>query len=138
MMKLLCYAILFAFLAGCASEPASKVQVFIRDTVYTVVPPAIVDSGIAQTVTDTLVRFVQIRNTDTVADIRYYPIEKFVKYWLQPDTVRITARDTLVKSEVIEKVIETTWFEKFGIAALGAVVALIAIALIALWKKKNG
>jgi|GEM_PF-4371698 hypothetical protein len=137
-MRRFIYIAYFVFLTGCATAPVSQIHTFIRDTTYVVLPPAIIDSGAVQTVTDTLVQYVRVQNNDTIVDIRYLPIERLIKYKVQPDTIRLTARDTLVKSEVIEKIIETTMWEKFVIGALGATIALIAIALTALWKKKNG
>ena len=100
MNKIFFFVAWFIFLAGCASSPQPRFETFIRDTTYVVVPPVIADSGffqvdtvvryekvdsVLQIKTDTVFRFVKVKNGDTVADIRVEPLSGKISYKIQPD-----------------------------------------------------
>lgn len=125
-MKYLPIILLF-IVAACKTQVETR-EVYIRDTTYVAKPPVIIDSGKAQVVTDTVVRYIEVKDRDTITDIRYLPGRTEFKWKIQPDTVRITARDTLVNTKVEYRVVETPFMSKVGLVALGIFLALAGLS----------
>ncbi len=135
-------------LASCRSPDISR-ETHIRDTTYTIVPPAIIDSGRmevrieATTPTppkegnnlwdsifipasiDTIYQYARISGGDTTVRIMFVPRTRWVYYKVKPDTIYYTARDTLTKYETKEVIIETPWMAKVGIYSYGVITVLI-------------
>lgn len=135
-------------LASCRSPDISR-ETHIRDTTYTIVPPAIIDSGrmeirIEATTPnppmegscvwdsvfipaprDTVYQYARISGGDTTVRITFVPRTRWVYYKIKPDTIYYTARDTLTKYETQEKIIETPWMAKVGIFSYGIISALM-------------
>ena len=118
--------ILISFLGSCCSGRTTN-EVFIRDTTYVKVPPIIEGSGTPQIITDTLVEYVKIKDTDTVLKIKYRPPKGLMEYMIKPDTVRFQVRDTIYNTKVEERIIETPLLSKIGLLLLGAVVTFLIL-----------
>ena len=123
---LLLSLILISFLGSCCSGRTTN-EVFIRDTTYVKVPPIIEGSGTPQIITDTLVEYVKIKDTDTVLKIKYRPPKGLMEYMIKPDTVRFQVRDTIYNTKVEERIIETPLLSKIGLLLLGAVVTFLIL-----------
>ena len=151
MKKIIWLALLFALLVALTNCrcPTVETTTFIRDTVYKVKPPMIVDSGKARISNDSTFEFLKrvlisraMNGTykdsafvyDTLADIKYNPKDSTFFYKIQPDTVKIPVRDTLITTKAITQMIETPFLSKVGIFAAGLFVALL-IALFLYLKK---
>jgi hypothetical protein len=119
-------------LAGACSctTPSAERTVFIRDTVIKILPPIIIDSGIATYRADTLIQIIETHNNDTITDIRYYPRENRFNWKIQPDTVTISKRDTLIFNKPIVNVIETPFMSKVGIGSTGAAIGILGLIAI--------
>ena len=129
-------------LASCRSPDISR-ETHIRDTTYTIVPPAIIDSGRMErrvlplnpppkgdsvfipAPRDTVYQYARISGGDTTVRITFVPRTRWVYYKVKPDTIYYTARDTLTKYETREKIIETPWMAKVGIYSYGVITVLI-------------
>jgi hypothetical protein len=100
-MILVIVAEIIFLMTGCSTTVVHD-RLIIRDTTYIVQPPVIIDSGKAQIVYDSLVRFIR-RNrkdtNDTIIDIRYLPGTHEIFWKIKPDSVKIYVRDTTFKTE---------------------------------------
>jgi len=108
----------------------------VRDTVLKVKPRLIVDSAKATTINDTLIQYIRVVDKDTVVDIRYYPKPEAYFWKIQPDTVRITKRDTLVSLQIVEKTKDLSVWVKLGIGAVGAIIGALILIFVKSVKDK--
>lgn len=131
-MRILIIYILISLSITACSKQGGLRTVFVRDTIVSVRPPVIIDSGRATTVTDTVVSIVRLHNADTVVNIRYLPKPAEFHWRIQPDTVTIRQRDTIYNTQIIERPIEgTIWTDyKFLLALAGAIVITYLITSI--------
>lgn len=127
-MKIIVLFVLIVSLIGCSSGRTTN-EVFIRDTTYIKVPEIIQGSGTPQIVTDTIIKYSEIRGIDTVIQISYLPAKNVIKYVIKPDTVRFQVRDTLYNTKVEKELIETPFLSKIGLIFLGIALTLIGIAI---------
>lgn len=123
------FALIVISISGCCSGRTTN-QVFIRDTTYIKVPDLIQGEGTPQIVTDTIIKYSELKGVDTVIQISYLPQKNVIKYVIKPDTVRFQVRDTLYNTKIEKEVIETTMMSKIGIFFLGALAALIIFMII--------
>jgi len=132
-VKILIFAALLAPLSsGCSllcPDPSHK-EVFIRDTTYVFSPAPIIDSSKATSVTDTIIQIIRTLQKDTLVDIRYYPVRTEFYWRIQPDTVRITARDTLINYQDNVQIETTPFWLKLVIFVAGFLTAAIVILVI--------
>ena len=123
--KILLVLVLFSSaISGCKNSEIGLKETFIRDTTYVFLPAPIIDSADATSVTDSIISVVRLRQKDTIVHIKYFPINNNFYWKIQPDTVKIRARDTLTsytETLVIEK---TSFWTKLGIFAAGFAVAI--------------
>lgn len=84
-----------ALFDSCKQAPIYR-ETLIYDTVLVAKPPPIDATMQAVREADTLVRADQIRGKDTIVKVRYYPRTNTITVFAQPDTVRISYRDTTV------------------------------------------
>ena len=118
-MKLIIFLIIIIALNACSSYVPVK-ETFIRDTVYSIVPKKIIDSAHANIWTDTLIRVIRENSVnDTIVDIQVQPTTHEVFWKIQPDTVRIPVRDTLIKTQIQTEIIETPFLSKIGLVFVG-------------------
>lgn len=103
--------------------PNATKETLIRDTTYVKVPEIIYGEGTPQIINDTIIKYVEIKDTDTIVRIAYLPQKSKIEYMIKPDTVKFQVRDTLYKSNTVEKVIETPFLSKVGLVFLGMLVA---------------
>ena len=125
-------ALLAPIMFGCSllcPEHAYR-ETFIRDTTYVFLPAPIIDSAKATSVTDTIVQIIRTLQKDTLVDIRYYPIKTEFYWKIQPDTVRITARDTLVQYNEVVQIETTPFWLKLVIYVAGFLTAAIFILVL--------
>jgi len=138
MKKVILIMLSLIIAAGCKSGSVST-EVFIRDTAYKVKPPVIIDSGravpeyiipidSAQAI-DTIYRYVKVSVIgDTITDVSFNTRTAVIKYKVQPDTIMISVRDTLIKTiEQPPALIETPLLAKFGIGSVGFIIGMIFI-----------
>ena len=128
-MKITLFFVLIAIsLVGCCSGRTTN-QVFIRDTTYIKVPDLIQGEGTPQIVTDTIIKYSELKGIDTVIQISYLPQKNVIKYVIKPDTVRFSVRDTLYNTKIEEKIIETPIMSKIGLLLAGVAMALVGLAI---------
>ncbi|MBX3044906.1 MAG: hypothetical protein KF896_14435 [Ignavibacteriae bacterium] len=122
------FALIVISISGCCSGRTTN-QVFIRDTTYIKVPEIIQGEGTPQIITDTLIEYVKIKDTDTVLKIKYRPPKGLMEYMIKPDTVRFDVRDTLYSIKIEERIIETPLMSKIGLLLAGVAIALVGLAI---------
>lgn len=127
---------LLTLIVSCTSYKYRDRETFIRDTIYIKVPDTIRGYGVPQVITDTAIIYTKVRNMDTVVYIKYLPVEKRIEYVVIPDTVRFHVRDTIVKYNQTEKIVETPLLSKFGLVLLGIALSIIIIYFIEQRTKK--
>ncbi len=128
-MKYIIIILIFIF-ASCSSK-IDKQQVFIRDTVYSIVPQIIRINDTVRFYNDSLISYLKLnyKQTDTLVYIKYYPLNKNINIVVKPDTVKFSARDTLYNTEIKEKIIETPFLSKVGLLLMGFTLSLIILFL---------
>lgn len=129
-MKIIVLLILIISIASCSCPRVSN-ETFIRDTTYIAVPEIIQGDYIPQIINDTLIQYVNIKNTDTVLKLQYYPKLKTGNYFFKPDTIRVNVRDTLVKAQTTYVTEKVGFFKLLGYGALGFGIGILAIVLLA-------
>lgn len=136
-MYKLIFISLITIIVGCGSTKPQDRETFIRDTIYIKVPDTIRGYGVPQVITDTAIIYTRVKNMDTLVYIKYLPVEKRIEYVVIPDTVRFHVRDTIVKYNQTEKIIETPLLSKFGLVLLGIALSIIIIYFIEQRTKKG-
>lgn len=132
MKKLLFILIIFCiYLTSCKNCEPTIIQTEIRDTVFTIVPKIIIDSGKAQIVNDTLIQYVNIKNNDTIIRIKYFPKTEYISVYAKPDTAYITFKDTVTTVQYKE-VIKETPLKDFFMYVMGFI--LLACLIYFLYK----
>lgn len=116
---------LFLFV-GCKNCEPTFIQTEIRDTIFTVVPKIIIDSGKAQIVNDTLIQYVNIKNNDTIIRIKYFPKTEYVSVYAKPDTAYIMFKDTITTIQYKE-VIKDTPIKDFFMYVMGFILLAFLI-----------
>jgi len=127
-MKIIVLFALIVSLIGCSSGRTTN-EVFIRDTTYIKVPEIIQGGGTPQIITDTIIQYSELKGIDTVVKFQWLPAKKIVEYVVKPDTVKFNVRDTIYKSIIVEKIVETPFLAKIGLIFFGFVLTLIGIAI---------
>lgn len=129
--------IIFLFVVSCTPQITNK-EIFIRDTTYIIKPKEVRFTDTITKVDSSFVEYLRKNHndTDTLIYVKFYPVEKKIQGVFKPDTIRITARDTLIKNETIEKIIETPFWSKVGIYMSGLVTFAILILVYYLFKVK--
>jgi len=129
--------IIFLFIVACNPTITNK-EVFIRDTTYIVKPEVIRITDTLPYFDSTMIEYYKqnTARTDTFVYVKFLPKEKKIFVTVKPDRVRIHTRDTLVKSEIVEKVIKTPFMSKVGIFLLGMGICIILLVLYYLYQTK--
>lgn len=129
--------IILTFIFVSCSSKIDKQQVFIRDTVYSIVPQIIRINDTVRIFNDTLISYLKMNynQTDTLVYVKYYPVNKNINILVKPDTVKFFARDTLYNTEIKEKIIETPFLSKVGLVLTGFILPLIIVFLYYLFIK---
>ena len=132
-MKTIIVSIVLALtLISCSStQIVQTTETTVRDTLLTVVPPAIRDILNAHVNQDSSVTAYGVRpgTRDTVSIVHYYPKDRIVTLYVQPDTVRVPFHDTLTvtHNEITEKpplILEVLGYI-FGIVIAGGIIVLV-------------
>lgn len=112
---------LLLILTGCGSKE------FIKEQEITVIPAPII-AELPTADYGSYIQGLQLRDTDTVIDVRYYPIEKRIYVMAKPDTIRVIYPDTV--KQTITKIQEVSWWEKLGYMFFGCILVIVFIIII--------
>lgn len=102
-MSCLRFLVLFVLIGGCKSAPEIRQTTIIRDTVYSVAPKPIIDSGRVKAVSiagESILQHLRTRGNDTIVKVEFLPSRQMIKWRIKPDTIRVSVRDTITKYEV--------------------------------------
>lgn len=124
---LLIIAILL-ILSGCSQY---KVIETVKIDTLKVASPILEDTLEAKVVTDTVIIANSIVKTDTIIDVRYYPLEKKFYVKAKPDTVTIirTGKEVIYQDKSADR------FYKWNIALTFLIIVIMLIIIIK-WRQK--
>lgn len=112
---------LLLILTGCGSKEV------IKEQEITVIPAPII-AELPTADYGSYIQGLQLRDTDTVINVRYYPIEKQIYVMAKPDTIRVVYPDTV--KQTITNVQEVSWWEKLGYMFFGCILVVIFLIII--------
>ena len=123
-MLILWISLLLFILASCTQH--RYVERITVDTIK-VASPVIEDTLAAKVITDTVIIANEIVRTDTVIDVRYYPVGKKFYVKVKPDTVTIFKTDTVSQINIENKSnpIDTIFWIIMIVAGIVVIIKLI-------------